>query len=48
MPFLDELPKFSQRVLEALHQPPQNGSVMISRGTSGSPFLDGCASGVHY
>ena len=36
--FLDELPEFSQRVLEALRQPLEDGSVMISRAAGSAAF----------
>jgi magnesium chelatase family protein len=36
--FLDELPEFSQRVLESLRQPLEDGSVVVSRSAGSAAF----------
>jgi len=36
--FLDELPEFSQRVLESLRQPLEDGSVVVSRAAGSAAF----------
>jgi magnesium chelatase family protein len=36
--FLDELPEFSQRVLESLRQPLEEGTVMVSRSAGSAAF----------
>ena len=36
--FLDELPEFSQRVLEALRQPLEDGTVVVSRAAGSAAF----------
>jgi hypothetical protein len=38
MPFLDELPEFSQRVLEALRQPLEDARVVVSRSAGTASF----------